>query len=74
MGWKEPISLAYAATLARDTLGLMLLTNNGPLSHRLLAPRSHVAKSYRFAVSGPLGQRGGPSRGMGHKVRIQKYF
>ena len=43
--------------LDRDTLGLMLLTNNGPLSHRLLAPRSHVAKSYRFAVSGPLGRR-----------------
>ena len=32
----------------------MLLTNNGPLAHRLLAPKSHVDKTYVFRVKFPL--------------------
>ena len=40
--------------LDRDTVGLMILTNNGPLSHALLAPKNHVAKSYRFECAEPL--------------------
>ena len=40
--------------LDKHTLGLMLLTNDGVLSHRLLAPKSHVAKSYAFTVRFPL--------------------
>lgn len=34
--------------LDKNTLGLMLITDNGELSHRLLAPASHVSKSYGF--------------------------
>ena len=34
--------------LDRDTVGLMILTNNGPLAHSLLSPRHHVEKKYRF--------------------------
>ncbi len=34
--------------LDKYTLGLMLITNNGELAHKLLAPKSHVSKSYRF--------------------------
>ena len=40
--------------LDKHTTGLMLLTNNGALSHRLLAPKSHVDKTYRFRVKFPL--------------------
>lgn len=40
--------------LDRDTVGLMLLTNHGTLSHRLLAPKSHVEKRYAFEVTDPL--------------------
>ncbi len=40
--------------LDKHTLGLMLLTNDGALSHRLLAPKSHVSKSYAFRVRFPL--------------------
>ena len=40
--------------LDKHTLGLMLLTNDGALSHRLLAPKSHVPKSYGFSVKFPL--------------------
>lgn len=42
--------------LDKHTLGLMLLTNDGVLSHRLLAPKSHVTKSYGFSVRDPLSQ------------------
>ncbi|MBR3893615.1 MAG: rRNA pseudouridine synthase [Clostridia bacterium] len=42
--------------LDKHTLGLMLLTNDGTLSHRLLAPKSHVTKSYGFRVKFPLSQ------------------
>ena len=34
--------------LDKYTLGLMLLTDDGELGHKLLAPKSHVEKSYRF--------------------------
>ena len=40
--------------LDRDTVGLMLLTNDGQLSHRLLSPRRHVEKEYRFTCDAPL--------------------
>jgi 16S rRNA pseudouridine516 synthase len=34
--------------LDKNTLGLMLITDNGELAHKLLAPKSHVDKKYRF--------------------------
>lgn len=34
--------------LDKNTLGLVLLLDNGELGHRLLAPKSHVSKKYRF--------------------------
>jgi 16S rRNA pseudouridine516 synthase len=42
--------------LDRDTEGLLLLTTDGELSHRLLAPRRHVPKRYLVRVEGRLGQ------------------
>lgn len=40
--------------LDRDTEGLLLITNDGALSHRLLSPRHHVDKVYFVKVSGIL--------------------
>lgn len=40
--------------LDRDTVGLMILTNNGPLAHRLLSPKHHVRKVYYFTSADPL--------------------
>lgn len=37
-----------------DTEGLLLLTNDGDLSHRLLAPKKHVDKQYYAHISGVL--------------------
>ncbi|MBQ8879737.1 MAG: rRNA pseudouridine synthase [Clostridia bacterium] len=42
--------------LDRDTVGLMILTNNGVLSHRLLSPRHHVEKEYVFTAAEPVCQ------------------
>ncbi|MGT2932921.1 pseudouridine synthase [Streptococcus catagoni] len=38
--------------LDKDTHGLLLLTNNGDLAHRLLSPKKHVEKEYMALVSG----------------------
>ena len=40
--------------LDRDTTGLLLLTDNGPLGFQLLHPQYHVNKSYQVVVNGPL--------------------
>lgn len=47
--------------LDKYTLGLMLITDDGELSHKLLAPKSHVEKSYRF----------GSERGVGEEERVK---
>ncbi|OAO89111.1 hypothetical protein AXX17_ATUG04370 [Arabidopsis thaliana] len=42
--------------LDKDTEGLLLLTNDGKLSHELLSPRKHVPKTYRAIVAGDVGE------------------
>lgn len=42
--------------LDKDTEGLLLLTNDGPLAHQLLAPNRHVDKVYYTEVDGKLDQ------------------
>ena len=34
----------------------MILTNNGPLSHKILAPKSHVSKVYYFKAEDDITQ------------------
>lgn len=38
--------------LDKDTEGLLLLTNDGQLSHRLLSPKKHVPKTYFAKIMG----------------------
>ncbi len=40
--------------LDKDTVGLLLLTDDGELSHRLLSPKFHVEKTYFVRTAGPL--------------------
>lgn len=42
--------------LDRYTTGLLILTDDGAAAHRLLAPKSHVAKTYEFTTRDPLGR------------------
>lgn len=38
--------------LDKDTEGLLLITNDGPLSHQLLSPKKHVDKTYYARIKG----------------------
>lgn len=38
--------------LDKDTVGLLLITNDGDLNHRLLSPKKHVDKEYVAKISG----------------------
>ncbi len=40
--------------LDRDTEGLLLITNDGELAHRLLSPKHHVDKTYYAVISGEV--------------------
>lgn len=40
--------------LDKDTEGLLLITNDGQLAHRLLAPKKHVPKTYFAVIEGEV--------------------
>ena len=40
--------------LDKDTTGLLLITNDGDLSHRMLSPKKHVDKLYHAHVDGKV--------------------
>lgn len=40
--------------LDKDTVGLLLLTNDGKLAHELLSPRKHVPKTYEATIEGEV--------------------
>lgn len=50
------LSLFPCGRLDKYTVGFVLLTNNGPLAHRLLSPKHHVEKCYRFTARSPLSE------------------
>lgn len=43
--------------LDKDTVGLLLLTNDGEMNHRLLSPKKHVDKEYYAKVSGKVTEK-----------------
>ena len=50
----RPERLFHIGRLDYDTEGLMLLTNDGELAHRLAHPSFEVAKTYLAEVTGPV--------------------
>lgn len=54
---KKRQDLFPAGRLDIDTEGLLLITNDGSLAHRLLSPRHHVDKTYFARVEGRLPDR-----------------
>lgn len=46
--------LSPVGRLDKDTEGLLLITNDGALSHRLLSPKKHVEKTYYADIDGAV--------------------
>lgn len=51
---KKRKDLFPVGRLDKDTEGLLLITNDGELSHRLLSPRKHVDKRYYAKIQGKV--------------------
>ncbi|MGQ0671278.1 MAG: pseudouridine synthase [Hyphomicrobium sp.] len=47
-------ALSTVGRLDKDTSGLLLLTDDGGLLHRIISPKSEVAKRYRVVLDRPL--------------------
>ncbi len=54
--------------LDKDTVGLLLITNDGQLAHDLLSPAKHVDKLYRAKVTGALDESDVKSFAQGIKI------
>ena len=52
---KKRKDLFPVGRLDKDTEGLLLITNDGELAHRLLSPKKHVDKLYYAKVEGTVG-------------------
>jgi len=50
----QRLELFSIGRLDKNTTGLVILTNDGALTHKLLAPNKHVDKKYRFETKLPL--------------------
>ena len=53
---KQRKDLFPVGRLDKDTEGLLLITNNGDLAHRLLSPKKHVDKTYYARIQGRVTQ------------------
>lgn len=51
--YRNPI-IAPVGRLDRDTTGLLLLTDDGQLLHRIISPKAHVPKVYEAELARPL--------------------
>ena len=47
-------ALSTIGRLDKETSGLLLLTDDGPFLHKVISPKSKVAKRYRVALDRPL--------------------
>ncbi|MEN2494857.1 MAG: Ribosomal small subunit pseudouridine synthase A [Hyphomicrobiaceae bacterium hypho_1] len=53
--WRaRKIKISTVGRLDKNTSGLLLLTDNGVLSHKIIAPRHKLAKRYRVTLARPL--------------------
>jgi 16S rRNA pseudouridine516 synthase len=58
--WRErDPAISTVGRLNKDTSGLLLLTDDGALLHRIISPRHHVAKRYVATLARPLQGREG---------------
>lgn len=53
-------AISTVGRLDKQTSGLLLLTDDGALLHRIISPKAHVAKVYRAELARPLNGTEGP--------------
>ena len=53
-------AISTIGRLDKETSGLLLLTDDGDLLHRVISPKRHVAKVYRATLARPLAGTEGP--------------
>ena len=58
-------AISTVGRLDKDTSGLLLLTDDGALLHRIISPKSHVPKRYRVTLDRPLSGSEGAILGAG---------
>lgn len=51
---KQRQDLFPVGRLDKDTEGMLLITNDGALAHRLLSPKKHVEKTYYARIAGEV--------------------
>ena len=51
---KAPAKVYPVGRLDRNSEGLLLMTNDGEFSNRMMHPRSHISKTYRVTVRPPV--------------------
>jgi 16S rRNA pseudouridine516 synthase len=44
-----------AGRLDKDTVGLVIITDDGDFAHRMLSPKKEILKKYRAVLDGPVG-------------------
>jgi 16S rRNA pseudouridine516 synthase len=47
-------AISTVGRLDKDTSGLLLMTDDGGLLHRIISPRSHISKRYRVTLDRPM--------------------
>lgn len=52
-GQRTP-ALSSVGRLDKDTSGLLLITDDGPLLHRIISPKRHIKKTYLATLDRPL--------------------
>jgi 16S rRNA pseudouridine516 synthase len=53
--WRARIpALSTIGRLDKETSGLLLITDDGPFLHRVISPKSHIAKRYLATLDRPL--------------------
>lgn len=52
--WRRDPAISTIGRLDKQTSGLLLLTDDGALLHRVISPKRHVKKTYRAKLDRPL--------------------
>ena len=61
-------AISTIGRLDKDTSGLLLLTDDGDLLHRVISPKRHVMKTYRVRLARPLDGTEGALFASGHMM------